>query len=74
MVLDLLLIGLAFILGWLACLIVVIVAVFVLTGNRPPRPQTAPSTAVLAVKLALVGFCLLLGLWLVGKSMYLLVT
>ena len=30
-----------------------------LTGNSPPRPQTAPSTAVLAVKLAL-GVALLL--------------
>jgi hypothetical protein len=45
--------GLAFILGWLACLVAVIVAVFLLTGNSPPRPQTAPSTAVLAIKLAL---------------------
>lgn len=45
--------GLAFILGWLACLVVVIAAVFVATGNSPPKPQTVPSTAVLAVKLAL---------------------
>ena len=45
--------GLAFILGWLACLVAVIVAVFLLTGNSPPRPQTTPSTAVLAIKLAL---------------------
>lgn len=45
--------GLAFILGWLACLVVVIAAVFVTTGNSPPKPQTVPSTAVLAVKLAL---------------------
>jgi Sap, sulfolipid-1-addressing protein len=45
--------GLAFILGWLACLVAVIAAVFAATGNSPPKPQTAPSTAVLAVKLAL---------------------
>jgi threonine/homoserine/homoserine lactone efflux protein len=45
--------GLAFILGWLACLIVVIAAVILATGGKPPKPQTAPSTAVLAVKLAL---------------------
>jgi threonine/homoserine/homoserine lactone efflux protein len=45
--------GLAFILGWLACLVVVIAAVFLTTGNSPPKPQTVPSTAVLAVKLAL---------------------
>lgn len=45
--------GLAFILGWLACLVGVIAAVFLATGNSPPKPQTAPSTALLAVKLAL---------------------
>ena len=45
--------GLAFILGWLACLVAVIAAVILVTGNSPPKPQTAPSTAVLAVKLAL---------------------
>ena len=45
--------GLAYILGWLACLVAVIAAVVLTTGNNPPRPQTAPSTAALAVKLAL---------------------
>ena len=45
--------GLAFILGWLACLVVVIAAVVLLTGGKPPAPSTAPSTAVLAIKLAL---------------------
>jgi threonine/homoserine/homoserine lactone efflux protein len=44
--------GLAFILGWLACLVVVIAAVIAATGNNPPKPQTVPSTAALAVKLA----------------------
>jgi len=44
---------LAFILGWLACLIVVIAAVTLVTGGNPPKPNTAPSTAALAVKLAL---------------------
>jgi threonine/homoserine/homoserine lactone efflux protein len=43
--------GLAFILGWLACLVVVIGAVVLLTGGNPPRPNTAPSNAALAVKL-----------------------
>jgi threonine/homoserine/homoserine lactone efflux protein len=51
--------GLAFILGWLACLVAVIAAVFLATGNNPPKPQTAPSTAILAVKLAL-GLALIL--------------
>ena len=41
--------GLAFILGWLACLVVVIAAVIAATGNNPPKPQTVPSTAALAV-------------------------
>jgi hypothetical protein len=45
--------GLAFILGWLACLVAVIAAVVLTTGGHPPKSQTAPSTAVLAVKLAL---------------------
>ncbi len=45
--------GLAFILGWLACLVAVIATVILATGNNPPRPQTVPSTAALAVKLAL---------------------
>jgi threonine/homoserine/homoserine lactone efflux protein len=45
--------GLAFILGWLACLVVVIAAVILVTGGNPPASNTAPSTAALAVKLAL---------------------
>jgi hypothetical protein len=45
--------GLAFILGWLACLVLVIAAVILTTGGHPPKPQTAPSTAILAIKLAL---------------------
>ena len=45
--------GLAFILGWLACLVAVIAAVILATGNQPPRPNTAPSKAAIAVKLAL---------------------
>jgi threonine/homoserine/homoserine lactone efflux protein len=45
--------GLAFILGWLACLVAVIAAVVLVTGGKPPAPNTAPSTAALAVKLAL---------------------
>jgi hypothetical protein len=45
--------GLAFILGWLACLVLVIGAVVLLTGGNPPAPSTAPSTVALAIKLAL---------------------
>jgi threonine/homoserine/homoserine lactone efflux protein len=45
--------GLAFVLGWLACLVVVIAVVILATGGNPPKPNTAPSTGALAVKLAL---------------------
>ena len=51
--------GLAFILGWLACLVAVIAAVIITTGNNPPAPQTVPSDAALAVKLV-VGVVLIL--------------
>ncbi len=44
--------GLAYILGWLACLVAVIAAVLVATGGKPPAANTAPSDAALAVKLA----------------------
>jgi threonine/homoserine/homoserine lactone efflux protein len=45
--------GLAYILGWLACLVVVIASVVAATQNNPPKPHTAPSDAALAVKLAI---------------------
>ncbi len=55
--------GLAFILGWLACLVVVIGAVVLLTGGKPPAPSTAPSTAVLAIKLTLGVVLILYAIW-----------
>jgi hypothetical protein len=55
--------GLAFVLGWLACLVVVVAAVTLTTQGKPPAPSTAPSTAALAVKLAL-GVALVLYAWL----------
>jgi Sap, sulfolipid-1-addressing protein len=45
--------GLAFILGWLACLVAVIALVFLATGNQPPAPQSTESTALTAAKLAI---------------------
>ena len=51
--------GLAFILGWLACLVAVIAAVLLTTGANPPKSQTAQSTAELAIKLA-IGIVLIL--------------
>ena len=50
--------GLAFILGWLACLVAVIAVVILVTGGKPPAPHTAPSTAALVVK-ALLGAVLI---------------
>jgi len=50
--------GLAFILGWLACLVAVIAVVVLVTGGKPPEPHTVPSTAALVVK-ALLGAVLI---------------
>jgi hypothetical protein len=54
--------GLAFILGWLACLVAVVAAVVLVTGGKPPQPSTAPSTAALAVKAALGVVLIVFGL------------
>lgn len=45
--------GLGFILGWLACLVLVIAVVLLITGGRPPSVHTLPATAVPIAKLAL---------------------
>jgi hypothetical protein len=45
--------GLAFIVGWTACLVAVVAAIVLLTGGKPPEPSTAPSIAALIVKAAL---------------------
>lgn len=45
--------GLAFILAWLACLVLLIALVVLLTGGRPPARNSAPSTAALVLKLIL---------------------
>ena len=50
--------GLAFLLGWMACLVAVIAAVVLITGGKPPEPHTASSTAALVVK-ALLGALLI---------------
>ena len=47
--------GAAFVFGWLISLAVVVTVSVVATGNNPPRPETAPSLATLAVKIALGG-------------------
>ena len=45
--------GAAFIFGWLLSLAVVIAVTVLVTGNKPPKPNTAPSLAALAVKIAI---------------------
>ncbi|WP_030207857.1 GAP family protein [Streptomyces sp. NRRL S-87] len=45
--------GLAFVLSWLANLVVVIACVMLLTGGTPPRHHSTPSTTALAAKLAI---------------------
>ena len=47
--------GAAFVFGWLISLAIVVTVSVVATGNNPPKPQTAPSIAALAVKAALGG-------------------
>lgn len=45
--------GLVFILAWLAGLVLVVGAVLSLTGGDPPHRHSTPSTAALAIKLAI---------------------
>ena len=45
--------GAAFVFGWLASLAIVVAVTVLATGNNPPQPNTAPSLADLAVKIAL---------------------
>jgi threonine/homoserine/homoserine lactone efflux protein len=45
--------GAAFILGWFVSLAIVMLGTVLLTGNNPPKPNTAPSLASLAIKIAI---------------------
>ena len=45
--------GAAFVFGWLVSLAIVVTVTVLATGNNPPQPNTAPSLASLAVKIAL---------------------
>jgi threonine/homoserine/homoserine lactone efflux protein len=51
--------GAGFLFGWLLSLAVVIAATVLVTGNQPPQPNSAPSLAALAVKMA-IGVALVL--------------
>ena len=39
--------------GWIASLVIVVSVTVLATGNNPPKPDTAPSLAGLAVKIAI---------------------
>ena len=45
--------GAAFVFGWLVSLAIVVAVTVLATGNNPPKPNTAPSLAALAGKLAI---------------------
>lgn len=45
--------GLAFLTGWLACLVAVIALVLLVTGGQPPQPRSPPSTLNLAARLVI---------------------
>ncbi len=51
--------GAAFLFGWLLSLAVVVAVTVLVTGNKPPKPSTAPSLAALAAKI-LIGVVLVL--------------
>jgi hypothetical protein len=55
--------GLAFLLGWMLSLVAVIAIAVGVTGGKPLLPHSAPSTAALAVKLAI-------GVFLVGWGIH----
>ena len=45
--------GAAFVVGWLVSLAIVVTVTVLATGNSPPKPNTAPSLASRAVKIAI---------------------
>jgi len=45
--------GAAFVFGWLVSLAIVVAVTVLATGNNPPQPDTAPSLAALAVRIAI---------------------
>jgi threonine/homoserine/homoserine lactone efflux protein len=54
--------GAAFVAGWFLSLAIVVAVTVLATGNNPPKPNTAPSLASLAVKIALGVVLLLIAL------------
>jgi threonine/homoserine/homoserine lactone efflux protein len=54
--------GAAYVFGWLVSLALVVTATILATGNNPPKSNTAPSIASLAVKIALGVFLVWTGI------------
>src|SRR5215471_15212361 len=54
--------GAAFVLGWLVSMAVVVTVTILATGGDPPKPDTVPSLASLAVKIALGVFLVRVGI------------
>jgi len=48
--------GAAFLFGWLVSLAIVVTVTVLATGNNPPKPNTVPSLASLAVRIAIGTF------------------
>jgi threonine/homoserine/homoserine lactone efflux protein len=48
--------GAAYLFGWLVSLAIVVTVTVLATGNNPPKPNTVPSLASLAVKIAIGTF------------------
>jgi len=48
--------GAAYLFGWLVSLAIVVAVTVLATGNNPPKPNTVPSLASLAVKIAIGTF------------------
>jgi hypothetical protein len=53
--------GAAFVFGWLVSMAVVVTVTILATGNDPPKPDTVPSLASLATKIALGVFLVWVG-------------
>src|SRR5580693_1399312 len=54
--------GAAFVFGWLVSLAIVVTITVLATGDNPPKPNTAPSLASLAVKIAIGTFLVLIAI------------
>jgi hypothetical protein len=54
--------GAAFVFGWLVSMAVVVAVTVLATGDNPPKPNTVPSLASLAVRIALGVFLVAVGI------------